>query len=206
MRRLLALVVLVVPFAAARAQNTGNTGNNPNPSATVTGSASASASVAEGAHNITGYGYSDRTPTVTQQQPRTFTVRSGTRSQHRPTTPVVSGPVATLPGFEMLGEGGSRLFVELTQTVPVEERHARGILTYVLKGAHVTVHNNQNPLVTVHFNTPVTRARLVPAGSDLLFVIDLRANVTPTWKLNPAKEGSAVLAIDFPKGSYITAQ
>ncbi len=199
----LVLVAAVAPFAA-RAQNTG--GGNTDATASASASAAPtttstdpSASATGAVHNLTGYGYSDPRP-----PPRTFAIRSGTRGTHRPTVPTMQGPVATLPGFEMLGEGGSRLFVELTQTVQVEERHARGVLTYVLKGAHVTVHNNQNPLVTVHFNTPVTRARLVPAGHDLLFIVDLRADVHPTWKLNPAKEGSAVLSVEFAKGSYLS--
>lgn len=117
-----------------------------------------------------------------------------------------SGPIATLPGFEMLGDGSSRVFVQLTQTVPVEERKAKGSLTYVLKGAHVSVHNNTNPLVTVHFNTPVSEARLRPAGADLLLVIDLRAPSSPTWKLTPAKDGASILQIDFPKGSFVPAK
>jgi hypothetical protein len=104
----------------------------------------------------------------------------------------------------MLAEGGSRLFVELSQNVQIDERKAHGSLTYVLHGAHVTVHNNTNPLVTVHFNTPVASARLVPAGHDLLFVVSLRADATPTWKINPGKEGSSVLTVDFPKGSYVS--
>jgi hypothetical protein len=203
MRRLLVLCVLVVPLAAARAQSGQGTDVVATATATATAAPTTSAAPADSTvHSVTGYGYSDH---PSQPPPRTFAVRSGTRPAHHPTVPTATGPVATLPGFEMLGEGGSRVFVELTQTVQVEERHAHGTLTYVLKGAHVTVHNNQNPLVTVHFNTPVTRARLVPAGHDLLFVIDLRANVAPVWKMNPGKEGSAVLNIDFPKGSYVSA-
>jgi hypothetical protein len=157
------------------------------------------ASVSATSHSVTGYGYTDPKP-----QGR-LAIRSGTRPLvHHPTLPSSTGPVATLPGFEMLGEGGSRLFVELSQNVQVEERRARGIITYVLKGAHVTVRNNENPLVTVHFNTPVTRARLVPAGRDVLFVVDLRADVTPTWKINPAKDSGAVLTVEFAKGTYLS--
>ena len=158
--------------------------------------------------NLTGYGYSDHTARPQSQQAappppprRGLQVRSGPR--HHPVVPAVVGPVATLPGFEMLAEGGSRLFVELSQSVQVDERKARGSLTYVLHGAHVTVHNNTNPLVTVHFNTPVASARLVPSGHDLLFVVSLRADATPTWKINPGKEGSSVLTVDFPKGSWV---
>jgi hypothetical protein len=114
-----------------------------------------------------------------------------------------AGPEAALPGFEELADGASRLFVELTKTVSVDEKKARGTLTYVLKGAHVRLHNNTNALVTVHFNTPVTRARLVPNGANTLFVVDLRADVAPTWKMIPAKQGMAVLQIDFPGGNYL---
>lgn len=114
-----------------------------------------------------------------------------------------AGPIATLPGFEMLPEGGSRLFVQLTSNVQVAEKTVAGGVTYVLKGAHVAKRNNENALVTVHFNTPVSRARLMPAGGDLHFVVDLRQNVKPTWKLVPAKDGASVLEIDFPGGDYL---
>lgn len=203
----LALVASMVPFALAHAQGTGGN-RDANANATTSASASAPPSTTssaapsnDGGHSLTGYGYSDPKPT----HGRGLVVRSGTRS-HRPVMPVATGPVATLPGFEMLAEGGSRLFVELTQMVQVEERRARGTLTYVIHGAHVTVRNNENPLITVHFNTPVTRARLVPSGRDLLFIVDLRADVSPTWKMNPGKEGSTVLTVDFPKGSYVSGE
>ncbi len=141
--------------------------------------------------DATGYGYSDSQPRRGGGQPRARRVARA------------SGPVATLPGFEMTGDGGSRLFVQLTQSVSVEEKRAAGAVTYVLKGAHVVKHNNQNALVTVHFNTPVSRARLVPQGNDLLFIVEMRSNVQSTWKLEPAKDNSAVLAIDFPKGDFL---
>ena len=114
-----------------------------------------------------------------------------------------SGPLASFPGFEQLPDGGTRLFVQLNQSVPVEERRAQGSITYVLKGAHLRVHNDANPLVTVHFNTPVFRARLVPSGNDLLFILELRAAATPTFKLTDNQDRSATLQIDFPKGDFI---
>lgn len=116
-----------------------------------------------------------------------------------------TGPVVNMPGFEQTGDGGSRLFVQLSQNVPVEERKAQGSITYVLKGASPRVYNNTNALVTVHFNTPVSKARLVPKGKDLLFVIDLRAAATPTWKVNEGPEKTSVLTIDFPKGDFLPA-
>ena len=91
-----------------------------------------------------------------------------------------TGPAVAMPGFEQTEGGGSRFFVQLSQAVPVEERRANGSVTYVLKGASPRVWNNTNALVTVHFSTPVSRARLVPSGGDLLFILDLRAASSPT--------------------------
>ena len=115
-----------------------------------------------------------------------------------------TGPLATFPGFEQLPDGGSRLFVQLSQTVPVEERRAQGSVTYVLKGAHLRVHNDANALITVHFNTPVFRARLTPSGNDLLFVLELRNAATPTFKVQDNQDKTSTLTIDFAKGDFIT--
>jgi hypothetical protein len=121
----------------------------------------------------------------------------------RPSRPLTNKPDAILPGFETLADGTTRLFVQLTRPVTYEQKAAKGSLTYVLKGAYVDKRNNFNPLVTVHFNTPVTSARLVPHGPDLWFVVDLRAPVTPTVALDATKEGGSMLRIDFPKGDYL---
>jgi hypothetical protein len=115
-------------------------------------------------------------------------------------------PVATLPGFEMLPDGGSRLFVEITRTVAVEEKRTPRVLTYVLKGAHVVLRNNENALVTLNFNTPVTRARLSPSRGDLLFSVDLRADASPSWQVVTDSDGTATLQIDFAKGSFLPAR
>src|ERR1700733_12446501 len=114
------------------------------------------------------------------------------------------GPAgAVMPGFETLADGSSRLFVQLSRPVAYDTKAARGSITYVLKGARVLRRNNTNPLVTIHFNTPVTTARLVPHGHDLWFVVELRASVQPTVSMNAGKDGSAVMQIEMPKGSYL---
>ncbi len=123
---------------------------------------------------------------------------------HAPRAPAgTSASNALLPGFETLADGSTRLFVELSQPVSYETKTAHRSVTYVLKGARPGRRNNMNPLVTVHFNTPVTSARLVPRGRDLWFVVALRADVQPTVTMDPAKDGGAVLRIDFPKGDYV---
>ena len=107
------------------------------------------------------------------------------------------------PGFETLADGSSRLFVDLTKPVAYETKTAKGSVTYVLKGARVMRRNNTNALVTVHFNTPVTSARLVPHGHDLWFVVELRAPVQPTVSMDTGKDGAAVMHIELPKGQYL---
>lgn len=137
-----------------------------------------------------------------------------------------SEAVATFTGFEMLADGGSRLFVQLSRSIDVgqEKGEARAAaaprkgkkarpaksdvvsrLRFVLKGTEVLNPMNEGALVTVHFNTPVVRARLVPSGHDLDLVIELRADVTPQMKLVAAKDNGAMLQVDFPPGAYLPA-
>ena len=123
-------------------------------------------------------------------------------AHHAVKSKVVAGSVATYPGFAMRDDGGSRVFVQLTKAVPVEEHRAAGQITYLLKGAHVTERNNENALVTVHFNTPVSRARLRPVGHDLALTIELRGAASPTYKMEGADGGSR-LVIDFPEGQFL---
>jgi hypothetical protein len=120
-----------------------------------------------------------------------------------PRTASAQTAAGAVPGFETLADGSSRLFVELTKPVAYETKTAKGTVTYVLKGARVSRRNNTNALVTVHFNTPVTSARLVPHGHDLWFVVALRAPVQPAVTMDAGKDGSAVMHIDLPKGQYL---
>ncbi len=110
---------------------------------------------------------------------------------------------SVVPGFETLADGSTRLFVELSQPVKYEAKPAATVFTCVLKGAHVDRRNNYNPLVTVHFNTPVTSARLVPHGADLWLVASLRAKVEPAVTMDATKDGGAMLRVEFPKGDYV---
>jgi len=125
--------------------------------------------------------------------------RGAARADARPRP---GASVATFPGFRMLPGGGSRIFVELTKSVNVDERRANGALVYTLRGAQVLSRNNKNALITTHFATPVARARLVPAGSDVDLVIDLRTGVEATHQVVAGENGTARLEIDFPPGDY----
>jgi hypothetical protein len=110
--------------------------------------------------------------------------------------------VATFPGFRLLPDGRSRIYVELTRSVSVDERRAEGMLIFVIHDARVPVRNNRNALITTHFATPVGRARLLKAGSDVELLIDLRKSVSATQKVVAGENGGARLEVDFPAGDY----
>jgi hypothetical protein len=164
---------------------------------------------------LTGYGYGKHAsgPSYSSGTPH-----AGRLAHH------ASEAVATFTGFEMLGDGGSRIFVQLSRQVDVGQakgpapaaakvrrgKHAHAAqeavvstLTYVLHGTEVVQRNNENALVTLHFNTPIARARLVPAGRDLRLVLELRADAAPTMNMVPTKDNGAMLQLDFPAGSYL---
>jgi hypothetical protein len=172
--------------------------------------------------DVTGYGYSDK-PVRSAPSAPTHARRRLPKLLHH-----ANEVVASFPGFEMLADGGSRLFVQLSKSVDVDQakssdstprpmrkgKHARAnakpaaggagsTLAVTMRGAEVLSRVNELALETVHFNTPVVSARLVPAGNDLQFVIHLRADVAPTVKVVPTKDNGAMVQIDFPAGSYL---
>ena len=97
--------------------------------------------------------------------------------------------------------------VEFSKAVVAPSEHkAAGTITYVFKGAHVIKSNNQNPLLTMHFNTPVLSARLVPKKGELHLVIDLRPGVDaiPGAGMRAGAEaGGQQFFVKFPSGSYL---
>jgi hypothetical protein len=186
--------------AAAQAQATPPTDPSaqPAPAPAPADTAAPAASAPPTVVPATGYGWS-----VT---PKKAGPGHTTRGRLRAARVMNQTPDAILPGFETLADGSTRLFVELSRPVEYVAKPAQGTLTFVLKGAHVDRRNNYNPLVTVHFNTPVSSARLVPHGRDLWFVVDLRARVSPSVTMDAAKDGGAMLRIEFPKGDYLPGQ
>ena len=195
-RSLVALALVLAPSIAAAQGATGTAAPAaPPPGGTAAPapapSGSGAAQVPEKKGEVGGFTFNDKPSAARGPQTARRVVHTG-------------GPLATFPGFEQLPDGGSRLFVHMSQTVPVEERRAQGSVTYVLKGARLRVHNDSNALVTVHFNTPVFRARLTPSGNDLLFVLELRSAATPAFKVQDNQDKTSTLQIDFAKGDFAT--
>jgi len=109
------------------------------------------------------------------------------------------GPaIVTLPGFRMLPDGGSVVFLEVSGRVHVVESRAEGRLSYHLAGAQVPERTNRLDIPTDAFATPVGHVQLLaePGGADL--IIELRAPTTPTARVQDSARG-IVLRIEFPK-------
>ena len=109
----------------------------------------------------------------------------------------LEGAVATYPGFRMLPDGTSRVFVQVSQKVEVTESKAEGRLVYRMKGAQA-IQTNRFPLVTTFFATPVGKVQLIDQGGDLDMVIDLRLKSDVQYRVLDTDAG-IVVQVDFPK-------
>ncbi len=117
-------------------------------------------------------------------------------------------PIAEWPGFRMLDDGGSEVMIEFSKAVLAPSEHkAAGRYTFVFKGAVISKHNNKNPLLTIHFNTPVLDARLTSQkGGEIQLIVELRPglDLAPVVGQRPASEGlGQQFFIRFPSGSYL---
>jgi len=126
-------------------------------------------------------------------------------------TPRAKGPagqgriVVNAPAFQMLRDGSSKVYVEIHGVPAVKQVITRGGVTYVMTDCRVPVANNRHALLTNHFNTPVSDARLSQNRGDVLLRIDLRTPVEPMARLFELVPGKAVLLeVTFPPGSYVT--
>lgn len=109
-----------------------------------------------------------------------------------------NAPIATFPGFRMLPGGRSMVWVSVDHQVPVQVHRAAGRITYVLSGAQVSIRNNTNALITTYFDTPLSRARLVPVKQGTEVVLELREKVEPSYKVLSGPAGSMVLQVTLP--------
>jgi hypothetical protein len=98
----------------------------------------------------------------------------------------------------MLEGGKSRVFVEISGKVPVNESASDSELSLHLSGVSVPEKVNRLALPTTHFSTPVKRIRVQQAGDGADVIIELRAKVGHQTKLRPIPFGTR-LTIEFPR-------
>lgn len=126
-----------------------------------------------------------------------------------PVARTVRGNAITWPGFQVLPQGGSRIFVQSTSPVGQRLERQAGLIIVHLGAAKLAHDNNARPLVTHFFNTPVEEAAVRVRGGQASLVLRMRAGataVTPTLRAE-AQEGTGLhfLYVDFPAGQYFAA-
>ncbi len=114
--------------------------------------------------------------------------------------PVWTGPVASYPGFRMLENGGTRVFLEVDRKVDVTEHKAPGRVVYRLQGTAAPAEVNRLPMLSSYFPSVVHRVQLVQQGTDLELVVDVREGVGAERRVLDGESG-IVVQIDFPKSS-----
>lgn len=135
-----------------------------------------------------------RQPAV--ERPAAAAKRTARRQKDKATPQDGELPVATFPGFRMLADGSSRVFLQVNGKVEVTESKADRRLVYRMKGVQA-IQTNRFPLVTSFFATPVAKVQLIGQGRDLDMVIDLRDRAEPKYTVVEGESG-IVVQVDFP--------
>jgi hypothetical protein len=112
-----------------------------------------------------------------------------------------NAPNVTFPGFRMLPNGTSMVWVVVSKRVAVDVQRAKGRVVYVLRGAAVRTRNNTNPLITRHFNTPLARTRVVRHKAGAQLVLELREAAEPSHRILDGPRGMMVLQVTLPRAS-----
>lgn len=126
-------------------------------------------------------------------------------------TPKVERARVRFPTFQLARNGASVLSLRVSKTTELTEGSRKGHYTLVVKNARIAVRNDAHVLHAEHFESAVLEARLKTAGSDVLFDVSLRADVTPVKTVRavtaeeraeePHKEASTeevVITLEFP--------
>ncbi len=168
-----ALLVLVAGLAFAQSQNDWQTAQNP-----------------EGEGLLLGQSYHGTVPGGGNTLPRVEELKG------KP------GTWVTWPGFVMRADGGSRIFIQTTRSLEYTKTDKKNKLYLKFKDAKVHLTNNRNPLVTIHFNTPVRRAYLKRAHKSVELAVEYKVSTQAAITQFADNDGYHYLFIDFPVGQY----
>jgi hypothetical protein len=111
--------------------------------------------------------------------------------------------LVTWPGFQARADGASRFFVQTTNAVAPALQTSQGRAVVLLPNVRIHLRNNRRPLETRFFNTPVSRARVERRGRNVAFILDLRADVTPTVSTDVGPDGLHFVYVEFPGGNFL---
>jgi len=113
-----------------------------------------------------------------------------------------AGNWITWPGFLMRPDGGSRIFIQTTKALDYKRDAKKKRITLRFENTNVYLSNNRNPLVTIHFNTPVKRAYLQRRMKTAELIVELKVDSEATITQFADGDGYHYLFVDFPAGQY----
>jgi hypothetical protein len=110
--------------------------------------------------------------------------------------------LVTWPGFQMLPDGGSRVFVQTSIEVKPELRPQGANWAIFIPGVSLPQGNARLPLDTHFFNTPVKTTRIKPHEDGVLLILELRSKTQPKLSTEKASNGYFFSYVEFPPGDY----
>jgi hypothetical protein len=108
----------------------------------------------------------------------------------------------TWPGFMMLPEGGSRIFVQTTKPLKYTQKQDSKEITLSFADTKIFLSNNKNPLIMTYFNTPVQKVYVKQAGKRAELVIELKTSAHAGVVQTFVDDGYNYVFVDFPAGQY----
>lgn len=109
-----------------------------------------------------------------------------------------SGVWVTWPGFSMLPDGTSQLFLQTTSSLTYTTKKSGNIFIINLGKVSVYLGNNRNPLVTTHFKTPLKRAYFKTKKKKLSLILEMKNDVQPELLQQSQQDGYNYLLVKFP--------
>jgi hypothetical protein len=116
----------------------------------------------------------------------------------------MDGSWITWPGFTMKSDGGSRIFLQTNTPLEYSQKNKKKKITITFKKTKIFLSNNQNPLITQHFNTPLGRAYLKKHRKDAQLVLLLKQDTEVQIQQVAIEDGYNYVFIDFAAGQYNT--
>jgi hypothetical protein len=110
--------------------------------------------------------------------------------------------VVTWPGFQMLPDGGSRVFVQTTLEVKPELKRSAAGWLLMLPGCSLPQGNARLPLDTQYFNTPLTSVRAKTMDAGVGIILDVRDKAEPRVRTEKGQNGFFFVYVEFAPGQY----
>ncbi len=107
------------------------------------------------------------------------------------------GTWVTWPGFMLLPGGGSRVFLQTTDTLAYKVIKNENKIVVRIENAKIFLSNNKNPLVTTYFDTPLERAELRARGRNVEVILLLKTKAAPVITQTSDEDGYSYIFIDF---------